>query len=96
MRRLENAFRCGFPGRACSASDKSIVATLAAEHDLPATGVPPEWERLLSAIFVCSPNYGTRASTLYLRHRSGEALLLEKSFSPTGEEIQFSQISTGV
>lgn len=34
---------------------------LAAEHDLPATGVPPEWERLLSAIFVCSPNYGTRA-----------------------------------
>lgn len=31
---------------------------------LPATGVPLEWERLLSAAFVISPDYGTRSSTL--------------------------------
>ena len=31
---------------------------------LPATGVPLEWERLLSAAFVLSPDYGTRSSTI--------------------------------
>lgn len=31
---------------------------------LPATGVPVEWERLLSAAFVLSPDYGTRSSTV--------------------------------
>lgn len=38
------------------------------EH-LPSTGVPQEWERLLSAAFVKSPAYGTRSSTvLYQQH----------------------------
>lgn len=31
---------------------------------LPTTGVPLEWERLLSAAFVRSPDYGTRSSTV--------------------------------
>jgi uncharacterized protein with NRDE domain len=31
---------------------------------LPATGVPLEWERLLSAAFIRSPDYGTRCSTV--------------------------------
>lgn len=34
------------------------------DHALPATGVPLEWERLLSAAFVRSPDYGTRSSTV--------------------------------
>lgn len=69
---------------------------IAPDHELPDTGVPLEWERLLSTVFVTSSAYGTRASTLYLRNRAGAALLLEKSFAPGGEEIQLSQISTGV
>ena len=33
------------------------------DQELPATGVPPEWERMLSAQFIVSPAYGTRCST---------------------------------
>lgn len=40
------------------------------EH-LPATGVPQEWERLLSAAFVKSPTYGTRSSTVLCQRRDG-------------------------
>jgi uncharacterized protein with NRDE domain len=31
---------------------------------LPATGVSLDWERLLSAAFICGPDYGTRCSTV--------------------------------
>ena len=34
------------------------------DHALPATGVPLAWERLLSAAFITSPDYGTRCSTV--------------------------------
>ncbi|MCK9989897.1 MAG: hypothetical protein RugAbin2_00911 [Rugosibacter sp.] len=40
------------------------------EH-LPATGIPQEWERLLSAAFVKSPTYGTRSSTVFCQRRDG-------------------------
>ncbi|MBI2309260.1 MAG: NRDE family protein [Rhodocyclales bacterium] len=49
------------------------------EH-LPATGVSLEWERRLSAIFVRSPDYGTRASTLLVCHANGSGLLVERTF----------------
>jgi uncharacterized protein with NRDE domain len=38
--------------------------TLAAEGELPSTGVALELERLLSAAWIGSPHYGTRASSL--------------------------------
>lgn len=41
------------------------------DHRLPATGVPLEWERLLSAAFVKSPGYGTRSSTVITLRRDG-------------------------
>lgn len=53
------------------------------EH-LPDTGVPLEWERLLSAIFVKSPDYGTRASTVLTRDLEGTTTLVERSFGPGG------------
>lgn len=61
---------------------------------LPATGVPLEWERLLSAVFVRSENYGTRASTVAWRTRDGHVRLHERSFAPSGEVVQSSLIST--
>ena len=51
---------------------------------LPSTGVPLEWERLLSAVFVRSPEYGTRASSLLLQRADGPGVLAERSFSPLG------------
>ncbi|MBL8416435.1 MAG: NRDE family protein [Propionivibrio sp.] len=80
-------------------ADREIVA----DTHLPETGVPLEWERILSAIFVSSPKYGTRASTLLTMHRTGRVTLVERSFGrnavPLGEvseTFQSSKISTGV
>ncbi|HZX30986.1 MAG TPA: NRDE family protein [Rhodocyclaceae bacterium] len=65
------------------------------EH-LPQTGVALEWERRLSAIFVRSENYGTRASTVLTRDSGGTIRLEERSFGPNGQPLQSSVISTGV
>jgi uncharacterized protein with NRDE domain len=71
------------------------VATVDDEN-LPKTGVSLEWERLLSAIFVQSENYGTRASTVVLQHRDGHSRLHERNFGPFGQALQSSLISTAV
>lgn len=57
-------------------ADREIVA----DHHLPETGVPLEWERILSAVFVAAPNYGTRASTLLAVPRDGPVVFIERSF----------------
>lgn len=66
------------------------------DHALPSTGVPLEWERLLSAVFVKSETYGTRASTLLTVARDGTLRLAERSFGPRGQALQSSVIATGV
>lgn len=47
---------------------------------LPDTGVGPDTEQLLSALFVHSASYGTRASTLILRDRAGHMAFYERAF----------------
>lgn len=59
---------------------------IAADDELPSTGVPLEAERLLSAPFIVAPGYGTRASTLLLARRDGRAELLERRFDATFRE----------
>ena len=56
----------------------------AADADLPATGIPQELERLLSATFIRSPDYGTRACSIVRlsRHR---VRFLEQSFDASGD-----------
>ena len=73
-------------------ADDEIVA----DTELPATGIPLEWERRLSAIFVHSAAYGTRASTVVTRTTAGDICLEERSYGPNGQPIQSSLISTGV
>lgn len=53
---------------------------VAPDRELPDTGVGLEWERVLSPLFITSPNYGTRSSTVLLIETSGEVTLLERSF----------------
>jgi uncharacterized protein with NRDE domain len=69
-------------------TDREIVP----DTHLPETGVPIEWERILSAIFVCSPDYGTRASTVLTMHRDGRVMLAERSYGkdalPLGEAVE--------
>lgn len=62
---------------------------LAADADLPATGVSRELERQLSPAFIRMPNgrYGTRCSTLLIQERLDGRLLTrvcERSFEPDG------------
>jgi uncharacterized protein with NRDE domain len=51
---------------------------------LPATGVSPEWERLLSAAFIRSPDYGTRCSTVIKVGAGGTATFDEQTWLPGG------------
>lgn len=41
--------------------------TVAPDDQLPSTGVPLDWERALSAMFITMENYGTRCSTAVLK-----------------------------
>jgi uncharacterized protein with NRDE domain len=60
--------------------------TVVPDEQLPNTGVPIEWERLLSSSFIRSANglYGTRCSTLVITERVNKRLVthvLERSFT---------------
>jgi uncharacterized protein with NRDE domain len=52
---------------------------------LPRTGVPEEWERLLSAAFIVHPAYGTRASTVLAIGHDGRVRFEERRFDPDGQ-----------
>src|SRR6185437_11658291 len=58
---------------------------VAADEDLPRTGLPTEWERILSSPFVLHPDYGTRSSTVLLLEHSGAFVLIERRFGRQGE-----------
>lgn len=58
--------------------------TPAADADLPDTGIGLPTERLLSSIFIASPNYGTRASSALIVNADGSRLLTERSFGANG------------
>jgi uncharacterized protein with NRDE domain len=60
---------------------------LAPDADLPATGVPPEWERLLSAMHIRAQDYGTRCATVLLVGRDGEVDFRERTFDPDGRAV---------
>ncbi|MFH1845383.1 MAG: NRDE family protein [bacterium] len=55
---------------------------LAPDDELPDTGVGLDWERRLSPMFIESPDYGTRCSTVILRERRGLVTIAERSFNP--------------
>lgn len=54
--------------------------TIHPDTALPATGVPLEWERLLSAAFIRSPDYGTRCSTVLKVGAGGTASFDEQTW----------------
>ncbi len=55
--------------------------TLAPDHQLPDTGVGIERERLLSPLFIISPAYGTRSSTIILIDRNNRVTFTERTFN---------------
>lgn len=57
---------------------------IAADADLPVTGVPVDIERALSAAFITLPGYGTRASSI-VRFDATQVEFLEYGFDANGE-----------
>jgi uncharacterized protein with NRDE domain len=57
---------------------------LAADADLPRSGVPLDLERRLSATFIRDGRYGTRASTLVAIGHDGSGWIAERRFGPDG------------
>lgn len=55
--------------------------------DLPRTGVPSAMEQALSSIFVCTPDYGTRASSV-LRVSGHSTRFTEQIHGPSGPGTQ--------
>lgn len=61
--------------------------TPAAQAELPNTGVGLATEALLSSVFISSPNYGTRASTVLILNADGSRRMIEHSFGPSGARL---------
>ncbi len=57
------------------------------EH-LPQTGIPLDWERLLSSAFVKSPDYGTRSSTVLCVGNDGWTVVDEQTWLPDAQRGQ--------
>lgn len=57
---------------------------VAADAQLPATGVPLDWERRLSAAFIVGDRYGTRCSSVLAIGHDGGARFVERTWGPEG------------
>lgn len=67
---------------------------IAPDEELPDTGIGLEKERLLSSMFIKSPGYGTRSSTVVMVDRSNNLLFKERvydtdTFGFTSHEFSF-------
>ncbi|MGH8177386.1 MAG: NRDE family protein [Steroidobacter sp.] len=70
----------------------------AVEH-LPSTGLPEDWERVVSAPFIVNERYGTRCSSVLLVERNGRTILQEHRFDAQGVQTgasRFEYTSTEV
>ncbi|MEZ4774802.1 MAG: NRDE family protein [Bacteroidia bacterium] len=63
--------------------------TIAPDDRLPSTGVSLELERMLSAMCIKSPTYGTRVSTVVLIDHSGKVYFEERAHVPEGLPVKF-------
>lgn len=55
---------------------------------LPRTGLSLEMERLLSSIFIVSPNYGTRCSSIIALDQDGNGIFSETSYDNSGTPLE--------
>jgi len=60
---------------------------------LPNTGIPVEWEQLLSSIFICSEKYGTRSSSLVLQKEDSSIEFLEVQYDVQGKQVNLSSFT---
>lgn len=61
--------------------------TRADDTELPSTGIPLEWEQLLSSIFICTEEYGTRSSSILLNKKGATSQFIEVQYNTKGEKV---------
>ncbi|SES71332.1 NRDE family protein [Thalassotalea agarivorans] len=54
-------------------------------EELPETGIGIDWEHLLSSIFIVSPEYGTRSTSILTIDDKNNLTMLEQSYDSDGE-----------
>ncbi len=59
----------------------------APDEKLPDTGIPKEWERAISSVFIKTESYGTRSSTLLLIDNKGQAEFIERRYDFKTSEV---------
>ena len=59
----------------------------AKKDTLPNTGVPLDWEKRLSSIFIVSPEYGTRTTNILLQDNEGKITIYDRSYNELGYSI---------
>lgn len=59
--------------------------TQAPDENLPKTGIPYQWEKILSSAFIKTENYGTRTISLIRIRYDGHFEVIEKSFNAEKE-----------
>jgi uncharacterized protein with NRDE domain len=64
---------------------------VAPDEALPRTGVPLEWERILSPIFITSPTYGTRSSSIVLIDKENRVTFTDRTFNSRPEPVSTAQ-----
>jgi uncharacterized protein with NRDE domain len=94
VRRTKEAFArwCALPDNDDAQGIETVFGMLAdsamaADAELPVTGVGVERERMLSAPFIVSPTYGTRSSTVLTIAYDDEIHLVERTFNADGQPI---------
>ena len=60
---------------------------IANDNELPETGIGQEYERVLSSIFIRSPLYGTRSSTVITMDRKSNISLLESTYDHNNDSF---------
>ena len=63
------------------------------ESELPNTGLEPHWEKLLSSIFITSPEYGTRATSIIMVDQAGNIEIFDRGYDITGQ-VTYAQAFT--
>ncbi len=78
--------------------EEALLSLLSDRHvpsdeQLPDTGVTQEWERILSPMFISSPVYGTRSSTVLLVAKNRRVRFVERVFNADGTPCMTSRFS---
>lgn len=73
-------------------SSEALMALLGDHHQpaddaLPDTGIGLDRERMLAPMFIVSPDYGTRCSTVILVSRQGTVTFVERRYDPAGRTV---------